>query len=53
MMSERTEAIISLLAALLVLFSAMFDPRISLGLAIAFLAILAGYKFLQSNRRPT
>jgi Ca2+/Na+ antiporter len=50
-MNERTEAVISFLAALLVLFSAMLDPRISLGLAIAFLVILAVYKFLQSNRR--
>jgi len=52
-MSERTEAVISFLAALLVLFSAMLDARISLGLAIAFLMFLAGYKFLQSNRRST
>lgn len=52
-MSERTEAVISFLAALLVLFSAMLDPRIALGLAIAFLVILAGYKILQSNRRAT
>lgn len=52
-MTERTEAAISLLAALFVLFSAMLDPRISLGLAIAFLVILAGYKFLKSRQRSS
>jgi hypothetical protein len=50
-MNEKTEAVISFLAALLVLFSAMLDPHISLGLAVAFLVILAGYKILKSNRR--
>ena len=50
-MNERTEGVISLLAALLVLLSAMLDPRISLGLALAFLVILAGYKLIQNNRR--
>ena len=50
-MNEKSEAVISFLAALLVLFSAMLDPRISIGLAVAFLVILAVYKFLQSNRR--
>ena len=50
-MNEKSEAVISFLAALLVLFSAMLDPRISLGLAVAFLVILAGYKILKSNRR--
>lgn len=48
-MNEKTEAVICFLAALLVLFSAMLDPRISLGLAVAFLVILAGYKMLKSN----
>ena len=50
-MNEKTEAVICFLAALLVLFSAMLDPRISLGLAVAFLVSLAGYKILKSNRR--
>jgi uncharacterized membrane protein YwaF len=50
-MNERTEGVISLLAALLVLLNAMLEPRVSLGLAVAFLVILAGYKLIQSSRR--
>ena len=42
-MNEKTEATISIIAALFVLISAMFDPRISAGLAIAFLVIVAAY----------
>ena len=41
-MNEKTEAVICFLAALLVLFSALLDPRISLGLAVAFLVISPG-----------
>ena len=37
------------LAALFVSISAMFDPKISAGLAIAFIAMLAGYKFIHSS----
>ncbi len=44
-MSSKTDGIINSLAALLVLFTAMLDPRISVGLAVAFLLILAIYKF--------
>lgn len=50
-MNEKTEATISILAALFVLISAMFDPKVSAGLAIAFLVILAGYKFTHSSRK--
>ncbi len=49
-MNEKTEGTLSVLAALLVLFSAMLDPRISAGLAIVFLLALAIYKF---TRRQT
>lgn len=52
-MHERIAARISILAGLLVLLGAMLDPRISLGLAMAFLVILAGYVFLRNHRRPT
>ena len=48
-MNEKTETTIIILAALFVLISAMFDPKISAGLAVAFLAMLAGYKFIHSN----
>lgn len=49
-MGEERESLIAILAALLVLFTAMLDPRISSGLAVLFLAILGGYKFFQSRR---
>jgi hypothetical protein len=48
-MNEKTEATISIIAALLVLFSAMFDPRISVGLAVVFLVALAVYKFTRKT----
>lgn len=44
-MNERYEGTLSILAALLVLFSAMLDPRISAALAIILLIAFALYKF--------
>jgi len=44
-MNNKTEGTISILAAFLVLFSAMMDPKISAGLAIVFLIIFSIYKF--------
>lgn len=44
-MDDRTDAIINGLAAALVLFTAMLDPRISVGLAVAVLLGLTIYKF--------
>jgi hypothetical protein len=38
-MSKQTEGTIAIAAALLVLFSAMWDPRISV--AVAFIALVA------------
>lgn len=49
-MNDRTEAAISIAAALLVLFSAMHDPRVSVGLAVVFLVALSIYKFLGKRR---
>jgi len=43
-MSNKTEGIIAILAAFFVLLSAMLDPKISAGLAIVFLVVLAAYK---------
>ena len=48
-MNNKTEGIIAILAAFLVLFSAMFDPRVSAGLAIIFLVALAIYKFVKKE----
>ncbi len=43
-MNNKTEATINALAAILVLFTAMLDPRISVGLAVVFLIGLSIYK---------
>ena len=52
-MNDRLEAAASIAAALLVLFSAMIDPRISAGLAVAFLLALGGYRwFLARGTDP-
>jgi hypothetical protein len=48
-MNNKTDAIINSLAAVLVLFTAMLDPRISVGLAAAFLLGLAIYKFARKG----
>jgi hypothetical protein len=48
-MSNKTEGIVAFLAAIFVLLSAMFDPRISAGLAVFFLVVLAAYKLYQSR----
>ena len=45
-MTFKNEAIINVLVAFFVLFSAMFDPRISVTLAIIFLAALAVYHWV-------
>jgi hypothetical protein len=39
-----------MLAALLVLFSAMLDPRVSAGLAVAMLLGLAALKLVEERR---
>ena len=43
-MNRKTDAMLNGVAALLVLFVAMLDPWISVGLAVAFLVVLAIYK---------
>ena len=49
-MNNKTEGTIAIIAALLVLFSAMWDPRISAAVAIVALAALGVYKFMQKSR---
>ena len=44
-MNSKTEAIVGTVGAILVLFTAMLDPMISLGLAVAALLGLAIYNF--------
>jgi hypothetical protein len=46
-MNSRKEGTIAILAALLVLFSAMWDPRISVALSVVLLIALGVYRFVQ------
>lgn len=50
-MNGQTEAGITTAATILVLFTAMLDPMISLGLAVAALLGLAIYNFAGRGRR--
>jgi hypothetical protein len=50
-MTPRTEGIIAILAALLVLFSALWDPRISVVVSVIALAALGLYQFTRRNTR--
>lgn len=49
-MGARREAILSALAALLVLFSAMLDPRVSAGLAVMMLLVFAALKLVEERQ---
>lgn len=44
-MNNQTEAAISVVAALIVLFSAMLNPWVSVVLAVTFLVALSVYQF--------
>lgn len=46
-MNSKTEGTVAIVAALLVLFSAMWDPRISAGLAVVALLGLGLYRLLR------
>ena len=48
-MNTKTEGTIAIIAALLVLFSAMWDPRISVVVSIIALIVIGVYKFTQNN----
>jgi hypothetical protein len=49
-MNARTEGTIAIAAAILVLFSAMWDPRISVVLSVVALGVLGVYRFVQKDR---
>ena len=49
-MNTKKEGTIAILAAFLVLLSAMMDPRVSVALAVAGLLALGIYKWVQ--KRP-
>jgi hypothetical protein len=47
--NARTESIIAVVAAIFVLFSALWDPRISVAVSVVALLALAVYKFVQKD----
>jgi hypothetical protein len=49
-MNARTEGAIAVVAALVVLLSAMWDPRISVAVAVIALAALGVYEFVRSTQ---
>ena len=50
-MNTKTEGTIAIIAALLVLFSVMWDPRVSVAVSIVALLGFGIYKFLQNKFR--
>lgn len=48
-MTDRTEAAFAMLAALLVLFTTMLDPRLSAGLAVVLLVAFTVVKLLNGR----
>jgi hypothetical protein len=48
-MNTKTEKIMALVAALLILFSAMWDARISIAVSIVALAAFGIYKLLNKD----
>lgn len=48
-MNAKTEGSIAIIAALIVLFSAMWDPRVSAAVSIAALVLFGAYKLLNKN----
>jgi hypothetical protein len=49
-MNPRTEGTIAIAAALLVLFSAMWDPRISVVVSVAALLAFGVYRFVYKGK---
>ena len=48
-MKARTESTLAIAAAILVLLSAMWDPRISVAVAVVALVALGVYKLVQKD----
>jgi hypothetical protein len=49
-LNAKTEGAFAILAAFIVLFSAMWDPRISVGLSVVALVGFGIYRFATKNR---
>lgn len=48
-MNAKTEGTLAVIAAFIVLFSAMWDPRVSVAISIAALLMFGAYKLLNKN----
>jgi hypothetical protein len=48
-MNTRTEGTVAIVAALVVLFSAMWDPRISVAVSVVAIAGLGVYKLVKKD----
>ncbi len=49
-MNNKIEGIFSMLSAILVIFTAMLDPRVSIFLAVALLLAMSVYKFTRAKK---
>jgi hypothetical protein len=50
--NEKTEGTLAILAAFIVLFSAMWDPHVSIFVSLVVLAGFGIYKLVQGRRLP-
>jgi hypothetical protein len=48
-MNTKTEGTLAIIAALIVLFSAMWDPRVSVAVSVVALAAYSVYKFVRKD----
>ena len=49
-MNTKTEGVIAIVAAMLVLFSAMWDARVSVAVSVVALVALGVYRFMQKDK---
>jgi hypothetical protein len=49
-MKPKTEGTIAIIAAIIVLFSAMWDPRISVGVSVVALAAFGVYRLVNKAK---
>jgi len=49
-MNTKTEGTLAIVAAFIVLFSAMWDPRISVVVSVVALAAFSVYRFTQKDK---
>jgi EamA domain-containing membrane protein RarD len=48
-MNTKTEGTLAIIAALIVLFSAMWDPRVSVAVSLVALVVYGVYKFARKD----